>query len=37
MDRYGCFRPNGLPEAKSEWKTLKNVHIDMNPWDYYDE
>ena len=37
MDRYGCFRPNGLPEANHQWRTIHNVHIDMNPWLYFSE
>jgi len=45
-DRYGLFRPTKdvsfhdnkgelYKQDKPEWKTFKNIHIDMNPWQYY--
>lgn len=37
MDRYGCFRPNGNEFATSSWMTIENLHIDMNPWVYFDK
>lgn len=33
-DRYGCFRPTKI---NSSWSTIENLHIDMNPWVYYDK
>lgn len=36
-DRYGFFRPTeGLPEARKEWKTMRNLHFDMNAWYFVD-
>lgn len=34
IDRYGCFRPTKINPT---WQTLENLHIDMNPWVYYDK
>jgi len=38
-DRYGLFRPttnlklsDGTKVSNSNWKTINNLHIDMNPW-----
>jgi hypothetical protein len=37
-DRYGLFRPtknvkiNGKKYSQEQWKTFRNLHIDMNPW-----
>ena len=37
-DRAGLFRPTvGVGEKKENkesWKTTKNLHFDMSPWDY---
>lgn len=37
-DRYGLFRPvKSSPEdtnIEEEWKTMRNIHMDMNPWDF---
>jgi hypothetical protein len=41
IDRYGFFRPtkgvmiNGTKVDKKAWKTFPNIHLDMNPWLYY--
>lgn len=37
-DRYGLFRAviNEKDEAKMKWMTDFNIHIDMNPWAYFD-
>jgi hypothetical protein len=41
IDRYGLFRPTeNIPNVElisddvSTWKTIFNVHFDMNPWKY---
>ena len=41
IDRYGFFRPTknveiekGKIEDFPKWKTNRNIHLDMNPWDY---
>jgi len=45
-DRFGLFRPTKdvsfadgkgsfYKEDKEEWKTFRNLHLDMNPWRYY--
>lgn len=42
IDRYAFFRPtkgvmiNGKKVDKPHWKTIPNIHLDMNPWLYYD-
>lgn len=42
IDRYGFFRPtkgvmiNGKKVDRIDWKTEPNIHLDMNPWWYYD-
>jgi hypothetical protein len=36
-DRYGLFRRTCNADGKlcyPHWKTLKNIHLDMNPWVY---
>jgi hypothetical protein len=41
VDRYGFFRPTKNVEMDGEkcdfpkWKSRKNIHLDMNPWDYF--
>eukprot|EP01080_Neovahlkampfia_damariscottae_P011528 gene11528-4781_t len=42
IDRYGFFRPTknveiekGKFEDFPQWKTQSNLHLDMNPWDYF--
>ncbi|KAL5474496.1 hypothetical protein EMCRGX_G026451 [Ephydatia muelleri] len=36
QDRYGLFRPTIEEDGTvhDEWKTVRNVHLDMNPWVY---
>ena len=35
-DRYGLFRPTKKVSDGFKWMTDYNVHIDMNPWKYFD-
>jgi len=42
IDRYGLFRPtvnvamgDGTKVNREGWKTMWNIHFDMNPWRYY--
>ena len=41
-DRYGTMRPskdlfiNGQVKNMPQWKTNYNVHLDMDPWKYFD-
>ena len=39
QDRYGLFRPVKKLEdrLKSMWLTDYNIHLDMNPWNYFDK
>lgn len=37
-DRYGLFRPvlRDDKNVMKKWMTDFNIHLDMNPWNYYD-
>jgi len=42
-DRYGLFRPtvdvpiNNEKKSFPQWKTMHNLHFDMNPWRFIEE
>jgi hypothetical protein len=36
-DRYGLFRPVKRVQDGFKWMTDYNVHVDMNPWNYFDK
>ena len=40
FDKFIVFRPMAadwkeIDGIKEEWRTAKNVHVDMNPWIYF--
>jgi ectoine hydroxylase-related dioxygenase (phytanoyl-CoA dioxygenase family) len=46
IDRYGLFRPTkkvnlfgdgSVIQDRPSWKTINNLHLDMNAWDFYND